>query len=125
MSDEAFLIGNGQISRITGQRGTTPSCLDARFKRGDVVKLRKKKTLRNFPQELVVLVAIPPGFSPSYALADLVDEPRPLMAQVGAKVVTYILCEEGNPTPYLLKERDLLYSDKGPVEIGTIKRDGS
>ena len=121
-NEAAFLIGpGGQVSRLTGARGETPSCAEAKFKRGDVVKVRNTKALANFPREAVVAVAIPPGFSPDHALADLVGKPRPLMAQVGARSITYVLVRENDPKPYLARERDLLSSGKPPVEIGTVK----
>lgn len=119
---QAFLIGGGRIHRIVGERGETPHCPEAKFKRGDVVKIRRNQTVGHFPPELIVLVAIPPGFSPDDAMADLFGEPRPLMKQVGRRVVTYILCQEGNPTAYSCRERDLLPSDKEPVEIGIVSR---
>lgn len=122
MSDEAFLIGDGKIQRITGQRGETPPCPGAKFARGDVVKVRNTNAMANFPREAVVAVAIPPGFSPDHALADLLGEPRALMAQVGARSITYILVREDDPKPYLAHERDLLPSGKDPVEIGTVSR---
>jgi hypothetical protein len=122
-NEEAFLIGGGKIHRLTGQRGETPPCPQAKFKRGDVVKVRNTKALQHFPREAVVAVAIPPGFSPDYALADLVGEPRPLMEQVGSRVVTYILVRENDPKPYLSRERDLLPSGKPPVEIGQARRE--
>jgi hypothetical protein len=124
MSEEqAFLIGGGQIHRITGTRGETPPCSEARFKRGDVVKVRRTRAVGHFlPPELIVLVAVPPGFSPDDAMADLMGEPRPLMKQVGWRDVTYILCQEGSPKVYLCRERDLLPSGKDPVEIGTVSR---
>jgi len=120
MTGDVFLIGQGQISRIQGQRGKTPPCPEARFQRGDIVRVRNTKALAGFPREAVVAVAIPPGFSPDHALADLVDQPRPLMVQVGARCVTYILVREGDPKPYLARERDLLPSGKEPVEIGSV-----
>lgn len=120
MNEEAFLIGGGQVHRLIGQRGETPACADAKFKRGDVVKVRNTKALANFPREAVVAVAIPPGFSPDHALADLVGQPRPLLAQVGARGVTYILVREDDPKPYLARERDILPSGKEPIEIGTV-----
>ena len=121
-NEEAFLIGAGQIHRLIGPRGETPACPAAKFKRGDVVKVRNTKALTHFPREAVIAVAIPPGFSPDHALADLVGEPRPLMAQVGARSVTYVLVRESDPKPYLARERDLLPSGKPPVEIGTVSR---
>ena len=123
MNHEPFLIGGGQVQRIQGPRGETPACDAAKFKRGDVVKVRNTKALSSFPREAVVAVAIPPGFSPDHALADLVGEPRPLMAQVGARGVTYILVRENDPKPYLARERDLLPSGKDPVEIGSCRRE--
>lgn len=120
--EQAFLIGGGKIHRITGARGETPPCPEARFKRGDVVKVRRNRAVGHFPPELIVLVAVPPGFSPDDAMADLVGEPRPLMKQVGRRVVTYILCQEGSPKVYSCRERDLLPSGKEPVEIGTVSR---
>ncbi|MDP1628839.1 hypothetical protein [Parvibaculum sp.] len=122
MSD-VFLIGKGGISRLTGQRGETPPCPGAKFKRGDVVKVRRNKAVGHFPPELVVLTAVPPGFSPDWALADLVGEPRPLMCRVDERGISYILAREGDATPYRCRERDLLPSGKEPVEIGSIGRE--
>lgn len=120
---QAFIIGNGKITPITGPCGETPLCEQAKFKRGDVVKVRNRKALAHFPREAVVASAIPPGFSPDWALADLVGEPRPLMCQVGARGVTYILVRENDTKPYLIGERDLLPSGKEPVEIGQARRE--
>jgi hypothetical protein len=123
VDEQAFLIGGGQVHRIVGQRGETPPCPCAKFKRGDIVRVRNTKALAHFPREAVVAVAIPPGFSPDYALADLVGEPRPLMCQVGSRAVTYILVREGDPKPYLARESGLLPSGKDPVEIGAARRE--
>lgn len=122
MTEEAFLIGDGKIQRLIGERGETPPCPGAKFARGDVVKVRNTRALANFPREAVVAVAVPPDFSPDHALADLLGEPRPLMAQVGARGITYVLVRENDPKPYLARERDLLPSGKEPVEIGTVSR---
>lgn len=103
--------------------GETPPCPEAAYKRGDVVRVRRAKALAAFPPEAVVAAVIPPGFSPDWALADLLGEPRPALAQVGARVVTYILVNEGDPKPYLARERDLLPSEKPPVEIGSVQRE--
>lgn len=121
-AEQAFLIGGGQIQRLSGERGETPPCPEAKFKCGDVVKVRRNQAVGHFPAELIVLVAVPPGFSPDDAMADLVGEPRPLMKQVGRRVVSYILCQEGSPKVYSCRERDLLPSGKEPVEIGTVSR---
>lgn len=121
MTEEAFLIGGGNIHRLVGQRGETPPCPQAKFKRGDVVKVRRNKAVGHFPPELVVLVAIPPGFSPDDALADLVGKPRPLMKRVGSSRIKYLLCREGDAKPYCCGERDILPSGKEPVDVGEIK----
>jgi hypothetical protein len=118
--EEAFLIGGGKVQRLIGEFGETPACAEAKFQRGDIVKVRRNKTVGYFPAELVVLVAIPRGFSPDDALADLLGKPRPFMKQVGRRVISYILCREGDQTPYCCCERDLLASGKEPVEIGTV-----
>lgn len=122
-NEQAFLIGGGRVHQLIGQHGETPPCPQSKFNRGDVVKIRNTKALKSFPREAVVVVAIPPDFSPDHALADLVGEPRPLMAQVGARSVTYLLVRENDPKPYLARERDLLPSGKPPVEIGVARRE--
>lgn len=119
---EAFLIGGGNIHRITGERGETPPCPEAKFKRGDVVKVRRNRAVGHFPAEMVVLVAIPPGFSSDDAMADLLGEPRPLMKQVGSRSITYIVYGEEGGIHGHLAERHLLPSGKEPVEIGTVCR---
>lgn len=119
---EAFLIGGGKIHRMVGERGETPACPEAKFKRGDVVKVRRNRAVGHFPPELIVLAAIPPGFSPDDAMADLFGEPRPLMKQVGRRIISYILFREGGPTAYACRERDLLPSGKEPVEIRSVRR---
>ncbi|MBI1213635.1 MAG: hypothetical protein GC190_19425 [Alphaproteobacteria bacterium] len=125
MTETAFLIGGGQLHRLVGEHGETPSCPDAKFKRGSIVKVRRNKAVGHFPPELIVLAVIPPGFSPDDALADLVGEPRPFMKRAGVKVVTYILCDAGDTKPYLCRERELLPSGKPAVEIGTVSRENA
>lgn len=122
MNHEAFLIGGGQIHRLVGEIGETPPCSEAKFKRGDVVKVRRNRAVGHFPPELIVLVAVPPGFSPDDALADLMGEPRSLMKSVGRRVVTYILCQDGSSSVYSCRESDLMPSSKEPVQIGTVSR---
>lgn len=103
--------------------GTTPECPEARFKRGDVVKVRNTKALAHFPREAIVAVAVPPGFPGEYALADLLSRPRPLMITRPKRVMSYILVNEGDLRPYLARESDLLPSGKPSVEIGSFQRD--
>ena len=78
--------------------------------------------LLDYPEELVILVAVPPGFPSDYALADLLGEPRPLMIRGSRRIVSYILCREGDTTPYCLKESDLRPTGES-VEIGTVSRE--
>lgn len=122
IGEQAFLIGGGQVHRLIGERGETPACPQAKFKRGDVVKVRRNRAVGHFPPELIVLVVIPPGFSPDDAMADLFGEQRPMMKQVGRRVVSYILCREGDTVAYTCCERDLLASGKECVEIGIVSR---
>lgn len=119
---EAFLIGGGQVRRLTGERGETPSCPQARFKRGDIVRVRRNRAVGHFPAEMIVLVAVPPGFSPDDAVADLLGEPRPLMKRVGSRSVTYIVFAEEGGIYGHLAERHLLPSGKKLVEIGSVSR---
>lgn len=105
--------------------GETPPCPDALFQRGNVVLVRRTKRLTHVPREAIIAVAIPPGFSADYALADLVGEPRPLMINhLGERSVTYILVVEGDRRPYHVREKDLTPTGK-TVEIGSIKREGA
>lgn len=122
---EAFLIGGGQILGITGKCGETPPCPEAKFKRGDIVKVRRNRAVGHWPTELVVLAVVPPGFSPDDAMADLVGEPRPLMKQVGQQAVSYILGREDDQRSYHCPERHLLPSGKEPVEIGSVRMAGA
>ncbi|AEH88167.1 hypothetical protein [Mesorhizobium opportunistum] len=104
-------------------RGITPPCAQAKFKSGDVVAVSRRKHVRHVPESLVVLTAIPPGFPGEYALSDLIGEPRPLMISKPLRVVSYILCREGDPRPYHLREADISETGQS-VEIGTISREG-
>lgn len=102
--------------------GETPSCLEAKFKRGDVVKVRNKKALAHFPREAVIGAVAPPGFPADWALADLMNEARPLMTMIPRRTIGYILVNEGDRTPYLARESDLLPSGKPAVQIGGFAR---
>lgn len=124
--NEAFILGpRGQITAIQGPRGETPQCPSAKFKRGDVVKRRKLAYMADMPDEYVVAVAVPPNFPPDWVLADLLGKPRPLMHRIGRNAVTYLCVREGDKTPYLMQEKQLLASGKPPVEIGTIGETGA
>jgi hypothetical protein len=118
MNEGAYLIGNGQITRLEGQCGTTPECPEAKFKRCDVVRVRRLKHLKHLPERGAVVAVIPPGFSPDWAWADTLGKPRPLMCQVGARTVTCIVAFEGDPKPHLLRETYLLPTDEPAAEIG-------
>lgn len=112
------------IAIYNAGKGDTPPCPQAAFKRGDVVSVSRRKPFRHMPAELVVLVAVPPGFPSEYALADLVDEARPLMITEPARVISYVLCREGDPKAYLIKERDLRATGRS-IEVGSVKREGA
>lgn len=114
----AFLIGpGGQMHEIQGQHGTTPLHPDARFKKGDVVRVRRLKHLKDLPERGAVAAVVPPGFSPDWAWDDLCGRPRRLMHQVPSRSIKCIVAFEGSLTPHLIRERDLLPTDEAPVEI--------
>ena len=118
----AFLFGpGGQMQEITGPIGTTPPCPEALFKYGDVVRVRRLSYLRHLPEHGAVVAIIPPHFSPDWAWADLCGRPRPLMHQVGARVVSYLVAFEGDRTPHLLREKYLRASDQPPAEIKFVR----
>jgi hypothetical protein len=100
----------------------TPDCPDALFARGDVVKLRKIKALRDFPAEAIVAATVPPGFPAEFAFADMLGERRPLEISRPLKVISYILVKEGNPGAFHVRESYLLASGREPVDLGSIKR---
>lgn len=115
----AYLIGppGTPVMILQGERGTTPPCPEGKFKKNDMVRLRNRRHFSKLPKIAAIAAVIPPGFSPDWALADLRGEPRPLLHQVGSRQITYLVGFEGNRTPYLFKERDLLPSDLPPAEI--------
>lgn len=90
------------------------------YKGGDVVKVRRNQAVGHFPAELIVLVAVPPHFSPDDAIADLLGKPRQLMKRVGSRQITYIMCQENDQGIYHCPEKQLLPSGKEPIEIGTV-----
>jgi len=116
-SDGVFLIGNGQFTKLEGPRGVTPEWLSAKFKCREVVKVRRLKHLKHLPVLGVIVTVIPPHFSPDWAWADTCGKPRPLMAQVGSRNVTYLVAFEGDPAPHLLQEKYLLPTDEPLAEI--------
>ncbi len=123
MSDVLIFGSNGQMERLVGPRGTTPPCPEARFAANDMVRVRNRRHLGILRGKLcVVAVAIPPGFSPDWALADLRGAPRPLMYEVGRRTITYLVGFENDKRPWLMREIDLLPSGLPPGEV-MIERD--
>jgi hypothetical protein len=118
MNEQAWLIGDGQVTRIEGPRGTTPECPEALFRKGDVVRVRRLSHLKHLPEIGAVASVIPPGFSPDWAWADLCGRPRPLMHQVPSKHISYIVAFENDRRPHLLREKYLRPSGLPPTEIG-------
>ena len=119
MSNEggAFLIGNGQITRIEGPRGTTPECPEAKFKKRDVVRVRRLKHLNHLPEMGAVVAVVPPGFSPDHAWDDLHGRPRRLMYQAPSRHIMYILAFANGTAPNLLREAYLLPTNEPPADI--------
>lgn len=117
MDDGVFLIGSGQITRLKGPRGTTPGCPEALFKVNEVVKIRRLKHLKHLPDIGAIAAVVPPHFSPDWAWADLCGKPRPLLCQVPAKHVSYIVAFEGDARPNLMREKYLKPSGLPAAEI--------
>jgi len=118
MNEQAFIIGpNGQFMSLEGPRGTTPECPEALFKINETVKVRRLKHLRGLPEIGAVVAVVPPGFSPDHAWDDLCKRPRRLLAQVGARHITYLVAFEGDQTPHLLREKYLKATDLPPAEV--------
>lgn len=116
---------NNPVLMVTNAgHGETPPCADAKFARGDIVRVRRRRHLIGIPEHLVVLVAVPPGFPREYALADLLGEARPLMISKPHRAISYILCREGDTKPYGIREGDLL-STSQKIEVGTISREAA
>jgi hypothetical protein len=118
MREGVFLIGNGMVTVLEGERGVTPECPEAKFQRNAVVRIRRLKHLRRLPEKGAIAAVVPPGFSPDHAWDDLRGLPRRLMHQVAARKVTYIVAFEGDPKPHLMHEADLLPTSDPPAEIG-------
>lgn len=102
---------------INAGTGTTPECSEAKFKPGDVVKVRRLKHLKHLPEIAAVAVVVPPGVPAEYAWADFHKRPRPLMVTQERRYVRYIVGFDSDPTPQIIRERDLLPSGEPPVEI--------
>lgn len=114
----AWIFGHGgKMTKIEAQRGETPACPEARFQRGDIVKVMRNKSVGHFPAECAVVAVIPTGFSPDWAPADLFGKPRPLMCSVGVPEISYLLAADGDPTPYVVTDKNLLPSGKDRVQI--------
>lgn len=108
--DSVLIIGNGQISKLSGKIGQTPQCPEARFKSNQMVRIRRLKHLRDLPVDAAVVCIVPPNFSPDHAWADYCKKPRLLMCQVPSSFVQYIIAFEGSPKPMLIREAWLLPS---------------
>lgn len=107
-------IGKNTLLVNHGGYGTTPECLQAKFKIGNCVRIRRHKA-RQVPQEAYVAIIVPPGFPAEYALADAKKQPRPLIITRESRAIQYIVAFADNPTPHLFKESDLMPSDKPDV----------
>ena len=114
-----LVIGpHGQMARLEGPTGPTPPCSEAKFKVGDVLRVRRRKHLGNYRGQLCAVAAVvPPNYSPDWAMADLRGRPRPLMAAVGRNCVQYIVGFEESRTPLLIREKYLVESGESPTVV--------
>ena len=110
-------MGNLILQVLHNGYGTTPECPEAKFKPGDVVRVRRLKHLRHLPARAAIAIVVPVGFPAEYALADAHGRPRPLMTTQPRRYVSYIVGFDGDPAPHLLAERDLLPSGEPPVVV--------
>lgn len=97
--------------------GEVPECPDAKFRVGDVVRVRRLKHLKHLPSIAAIAIVVPRGFPAEYALADVHKRPRPLMITEPLRCVSYIVGFDDDPTPHQLRESYLLPSDEPPVEV--------
>lgn len=118
MSDDPMFtdLGNNTLLIHHAGYGSTPPCPQAKFKIGNVVRIRRHKA-RGVPQTGAVAVVVPPGIPAEYALADATGKPRPLMVTKESRSVRYIVAFADNPTPYLFGESALIATAEKDVEI--------
>jgi hypothetical protein len=115
---QVFILGpQGQMVKMEGQIGTTPDCPEARFAKRAIVRVRRLKHLIHLPELGAVVAVVPPGFSADWAWADVCGKPRPLMHQVPARKVKYIIGFQGDYRPHLMRERDLLPTREPEADI--------
>lgn len=113
-----FLIGpGGQFLELRGPTGVTPDCPEALFQKNAVVRVRRLEHLKHLPELGAVVAVVPPGFSPDWAWDDLCGRPRRLLHQVPTNKVQYIVAFEGDQTPHLMRERDLVATKEPPAEV--------
>src|SRR6185312_4086859 len=119
MSDEPLFteLGNNTLLIHHAGYGVTPPCPKAKFKVGDVVKVRRLKHLRDLPDRAAIAIVVPPGFPAEYAHADALQKPRPLMVTKPLRGVSYIVAFDNDPRPMHLRESYLVTSGEPPVEV--------
>ena len=83
----------------------------AKFPDDSLVKVRRLKHLRHLPEIGAVVACVPAGVSPSYVWADRQGKPRPLMVQVECRTTAYLIAFEGDLSPHVIKERDLIATE--------------
>ena len=109
--------GKPIVQVLDAGRGETPACPEAKFKPGDVVKVRRFKHLMEYPEIAAVAVVVPPGFPAEYALADAHGKPRPLMITKPRRCVSYICGFQGDTAPVLFDEKYLRPSGEPPADV--------
>ena len=98
--------------------GTTPACPDARYSKGQVIKRRAVRWLKDRPILASIAAVVPPGFPPEYAMADAFGQPRPLMVTASKRSVHYVVAFDGDPRPALLAEKDIKCATGDVMEVG-------
>lgn len=119
MSEEPIFqeLGNNTLLINHAGYGSTPECPQAKFKPGNIVKVRRHKA-RGVPQLACVAIVVPPNFPAEYALADFHKKPRPLMITGAKRFVQYIVGFDGIEQPHLFAEHALIATKHPDAEVG-------
>lgn len=111
-------MGNPILIVTSAGTGATPDCPEAKFSPGDMVAIRRRRHLCHLPEQGAIVVVVPPGFPPEWAMADARGAVRPLMTTVPSRCITYVVAFDGDPVPHLLREADIKATKLPKVTVG-------
>ena len=113
-----IIMGNPLLLVLDAGHGTTPACPEARYSKGQVIKRRAVKWLKDRPVLASIAAVVPPGFPPEHALADAFGQPRPLMVTAPKRSVYYVVAFDGDLRPALLAEKDIKCATGDVMKVG-------